>query len=174
MDSQKKSLKISLIEITKFLNENSINYALIGGIAYSIFCEPRATYDIDFIVDIENFNDFLKILKKNDKFINIHKEPMKFKNALIERVIYENNIIVDFLIADDEFKRNVLSRKIGIKIDNQVIFIVKIEDLIILKLLSKREQDYLDTKNLLKIQDLDFDYIRFWLEKLKIDFHKLL
>lgn len=70
MDSQKKSLKISLIEITKFLNENSINYALIGGIAYSIFCEPRATYDIDFIVDIENFNDFLKILKKNDKFIN--------------------------------------------------------------------------------------------------------
>lgn len=169
MENQKKSIRDSLLKIVRFLNENNIENALIGGIAFSIFYEPRATFDIDFIVNVEDINYFINILKQNKNFIFIHNEQMKFQNATIERVIYENDIVIDFLIADDEFKKSIFLRKKEIKIDNEKIYIVSIEDLILLKFLSNREQDYLDIKNLLTLNGLDIDYIKYWLKILKID-----
>lgn len=170
MENKKNSLKKTLLEIINFLNQNFIDYALIGDIAYSVLYEPRATLDIDFIIDVKDISEFIKTLKNNEKFLIVHNELMKFQNAKIERTIYENKIIVDFLIADNEFKKNVLSRKKSIKVDNEIIYIVTIEDLILLKLLSKREQDYLDIKNLLKIDQIDLNYIKYWINKLNVNF----
>ncbi len=169
MESKKKSIKESLLEITEFLNKNNFNYALIGGIAYSVIYEPRATFDIDFIIDVKDIFNFIKVLKENKKFINVHKDPMKFENAIIERAIYENYTVIDFLIADDDFKKNILNRKREIKISDKKIYITTIEDLILLKLLSKREQDLLDVKNLLNLNNLNIEYIKDWIKKLNIE-----
>ncbi|MGB9749972.1 MAG: DUF6036 family nucleotidyltransferase [Caldisericia bacterium] len=100
---------------------------------------------------------------------------MKFENVSFGRVTYEDYIVIDFLIANDEFKKNILKRKKEIKVNEENIYIVTIEDLILLKLLSNREQDILDVKNLLNIDNIDIEYIKEWVKKLNLkinlDFH---
>lgn len=49
----------SLKEVCLFFDEIGIEYMLVGGLAVSIWSEPRATVDIDFLVSIrlDNFDD---------------------------------------------------------------------------------------------------------------------
>lgn len=54
------------------------------------------------------------------------------------------DVSVDFLFADDDFKKEALRRKETVNIDDFSINISAPEDLIILKLLSGRDQDELD------------------------------
>ena len=168
MENRKNSLLEILLNTSDFLILKNYNFALIGGLAYSVIYEPRATYDLDFIIEIKNFDKFLKDLRGNSDFIFVHDKPMIFENAEIERVVHKDNIVIDFLIADDDYKRNVLKRKKELIVNQKRIFIVAVEDLIILKLLSRRDIDIVDVKNLLKLKDLDNDYIDYWIDKLKL------
>ena len=168
MENRKNSLLEILLNTSNFLILKNYNFALIGGLAYSVIYEPRATYDLDFIIEIKNFDKFLKDLRGNSDFIFVHDKPMIFENAEIERVVHKDNIVIDFLIADDDYKRNVLKRKKELIVNQKRIFIVAVEDLIILKLLSRRDIDIVDVKNLLKLKDLDNDYIDYWIDKLKL------
>ncbi|RLD13372.1 MAG: hypothetical protein DRI28_05990, partial [Caldiserica bacterium] len=63
---------------------------------------------------------------------------------------------------------NVLKRKKELIVNQKKVFIVTVEDLIILKLLSSRNIDVVDVKNLLKLKDLDNDYIDYWIDKLRL------
>jgi len=168
MENRKSSLLGILLSISDFLILKNYNFALIGGLAYSVIFEPRATYDLDFIIEVEDFDKFLKDLRGNSDFIFVHDKPMVFENAKIERVVHKDNIVVDFLIADDDYKRNVLKRKKELIVNQKKVFIVTVEDLIILKLLSSRNIDVVDVRNLLKLKDLDNDYIDYWIDKLKL------
>jgi len=168
MENRKNSLLEILLNTSDFLILKNYNFALIGGLAYSVIYEPRATYDLDFIIEIKNFDKFLKDLRGNSDFIFVHDKPMIFENVEIERVVHKDNIVIDFLIADDDYKRNVLKRKEELIVNQKRIFIVAVEDLIILKLLSRRDIDIVDVKNLLKLKDLDNDYIDYWIDKLKL------
>ncbi len=127
MENRKNSLLEILLNVSDFLILKNYNFALIGGLAYSVIYEPRATYDLDFIIEIKNFDKFLKDLRGNSDFIFVHDKP-----------------------------------------NQKRIFIVAVEDLIILKLLSRRDIDIVDVKNLLKLKDLDNDYIDYWIDKLKL------
>ena len=127
MENRKNSLLEILLNTSDFLILKNYNFALIGGLAYSVIYEPRATYDLDFIIEIKNFDKFLKDLRGNSDFIFVHDKP-----------------------------------------NQKRIFIVAVEDLIILKLLSRRDIDIVDVKNLLKLKDLDNDYIDYWIDKLKL------
>jgi predicted nucleotidyltransferase len=84
------------------------------------------------------------------------------------------NISVDFLFADDDFKNEALERKETVQITGLSVNISTPEDLIILKLLSSREQDRLDAEKILEIQKehLDWAYLQKWSERLGIKFKR--
>lgn len=169
-------LILSLMEICVLMDSAGIEYMLVGGLAAGIWAEPRATVDIDLLVGIkkEDIDRMVKILEENKGFILVHKYPMQFKRITILRAIfkgYNTEIMVDFLLADDEFKREAIKRKEPVFISSFKINIVTPEDLILLKLLSNREQDIIDVKKILDNQkeNLDFTYIKRWTGHLEIE-----
>ena len=60
-------LKIQLKALLDLLRETKTKYVIIGGLAVSLYGEPRATFDIDVNVLLakENLDNFLKVSKKN-------------------------------------------------------------------------------------------------------------
>ena len=55
-----------LKQIGKFMAEAKVDYAIIGGLAVSIYSEPRLTLDIDvnILLDTARLEEFLKTAKK--------------------------------------------------------------------------------------------------------------
>ena len=168
----------SLKELCSFLEDQGIEYMLIGGLAVGIWGEPRATVDIDFLVAIgsDDFDTLKHKLIKSSRFVFMHDKPMVFGKITFLRATLKSNtdISVDFLFADDEFKNGALQRKQTVKVKDFSVNISSPEDLILLKLLSGREQDMLDAEKIIKIQkeNIDTGYIEEWLQRLGIEFRK--
>ncbi len=164
----------SLKELCLFLDEAGIEYTLVGGLAVGIWAAPRATVDIDFLVSIkqEDFHVLAKRLHESGRFIFIHDKPMTFKKVSLLRATLKSNsdISVDFLFADDDFKRQALKRSSAVTVSGFSVKIPTPEDLILLKLQSGRPQDKLDAEKILDMQKdhLNREYIRMWSEKLNI------
>lgn len=151
---------------------------LVGGLAVGIWGEPRATVDIDFLVSIKtDDSDLLRQkVKESKRFIFIHDRPLIFGKISFLRATLKSNtdISVDFLFADDDFKNEALKRKETLQISDFSVNVSAPEDLIILKLLSGREQDNLDAKNIFEIQKkrLDRKYMQKWSKRLDIEVNK--
>src|SRR3972149_10718516 len=99
-------------------------------------------------------------------------KPITFEKVSLLRATLRSNldIYVDFLFADDEFKRDALSRRQSVNIADFTVNVPTPEDLILLKLISGREQDRLDAKKVFEIQKkhLDMEYIKRWSKKLQV------
>ncbi len=162
-----------LRELSKFLKEARVDYAVLGGIAVSVYSEPRMTQDIDLniILDIKDLAEFLK--KSRDYgFLplptDIHKFvketgviPMKFsKSGVIGRF--------DFIIAQNLIEFAGIKRAGFKKIYNVNVKIVTAEDLLLHKLLSERPRDHEDARGILLRQGkkLNLEYVSAWLKKI--------
>lgn len=163
-----------LKELCSFLDNAGIEYMLVGGLAVGIWGEPRATVDIDFLVSFK-VNDFAVLSNKindSDKFIFTHAKPMTFAKISLLRATLKSNIdvFVDFMFADDAFQKEALRRRQTINIADLTVNIPTPEDLILLKLISGREQDILDAKKVFRLQrdHLDMQYMQSWAEKLHV------
>ena len=163
-----------LKELCLFLDNAGIEYMLVGGLAVGIWGEPRATVDIDFLVSFSK-NDFAVLSKKlsdSNAFISIHGKPITFERISLLRATLKSNpdLNVDFLFADDEFKKDALSRRQTINIADFTVNIPTPEDLILLKLIGNREQDLLDAKKIFEMQKehLDMEYLQKWSKRLQV------
>jgi len=169
----------SLKELCLFLDESAIEYMLVGGLAVGIWAEPRATVDIDFLVSISpsDFDNLGQKLAESNRFVFIHDKPMVFGKVSFLRATLKSNIdvSVDFIFADDTFKSEAIKRKEAIQLNDFSVNISTPEDMIILKMLSGREQDRLDARKILEIQkeNLDMDYLQIWSEKLGFGINSL-
>ena len=76
------NLLVELANIIRAFNESEIDYALCGGLALAVYAKPRATLDIDIMVQ----PDFLDEIKKKVEALGfvIHAIPMKFKEGAIQ------------------------------------------------------------------------------------------
>ncbi len=168
----------SLKELCSFLEDQGIEYMLIGGLAVSIWGEPRATADIDFLValGLDDFDILKHKLIESSRFVFMHDKPMVFGKITFLRATMKSNtdISVVFLFADDEFKHRALQRKETVKVKDFSVNISTPEDLIILKLLSGRDQDRLDAEKIIKIQkeNIAMEYMKEWLQRLGLEFRK--
>lgn len=162
----------SLREVCSFLDSAGIGYVLVGGLAVSIWAEPRATVDIDFLVSLDrkDFSVLVRRLHESGQFVFIHDKPMIFKRISFLRATLKNNtdVSVDFLFSDDDFKAEALKRRVSVSAFDFSVPIPTPEDLILLKRLSGRPQDIVDAQKILATRknELDMDYIRKWEKKL--------
>jgi len=170
-----KNLKNIIKKILKISEENNLNLMLMGGIAVSVWGNPRATYDIDVIIQCEkkDIDKLLKIFENN--CFEIEKErPLKsIKNLYFVTLFYpkkRKKFIIDIFLTEGEYFKEAISRKIFIKVFDIKIPVISPEDLIIYKLISRRERDLEDIRDILVIQKnkLDINYIRKWAEKLGV------
>jgi len=169
-----------LLTVAKNLNKYHIPYLLTGSFAVSYYGIPRATHDIDFVIEIDKenldrLNVCLKRLNKDYLFDELDLKNPQESSFQFNIFHPETGIKVDFwMVKKDEFEESKFKRKKEIVIGSQKISLISPEDLILNKLLWNKkiisERHAKDCEGILKIQEskLDYDYLKHWAEKLKV------
>lgn len=169
-----------LIKIAELLEEYEISYLLTGSFAVSYYGFPRATHDIDFVIEIHQAekNKMIELLRRLGKGFDYDETAAP--RAIEERsqfdvLHFDTGIKVDFWIRkEDEFERNKFKRSRAIKILDKSILTVAAEDLILTKLAwckqVRSERHLRDCVGIIRTQgkDLDWEYLAGWAKKLKV------
>jgi predicted nucleotidyltransferase len=156
------SLLTALKVIIEFLETNKIPYMVIGGIANSIYGEPRQTFDIDIKIKINEQISLVELLERLSKISeSIHQNPVNFANEMRVFPINIEGTKIDLIFADLNFEKEAIDNSVRYNYDSIEINVCRPEDLIIQKCVSEREKDWSDIKNIIKINinNLNKDYI---------------
>jgi hypothetical protein len=134
------------------LNEAKINYALCGGLALALYGIPRATVDIDILIEKE-YRDQVQALTRELGYI-IEAEPMTFAEGAIEihRVSKKDVetgywLSLDFLLVTPAIEKVWDGRKKA-EWEEGKLWVVSREGLIHLKSLRGSGQDLDDIQKL--------------------------
>lgn len=160
-----------LIFITQLFSNYQIEYMLTGSFAVSYYGLPRATHDIDFIIEVTE--DAAQKLERamttlGNEFIadipNI-QEAMRAR-SLFTIFHLETGIKVDFwMVRTDDFQLK-MKRGQNVPFETSVIHVISAEDLILNKLVWCKEvmseRHMRDCVGIWNVQGekLDFDYLQ--------------
>lgn len=170
-----------LDDITRLLTKNKIPYLLTGSYAVSYYGIPRATHDIDLIIEVsrENYSQLKKAIDGLDKAYLIDNNQIKKaieKSSQFDILHLDSGIKIDFwLVGRNDFDRSKLIRGKNITLYGQKIHLVSPEDLILTKLLwckqVRSEKHIRDCVGIWKVQGkkLDKKYLELWAKRLAIE-----
>ena len=169
-----------LKKISSFLETHKIPYMLTGALTVVYYGRPRASHDIDFVVEI-NQSDIKRVA---NAFKKLSTEYLVQEDNISEGVIKKNmfNVIylptftkLDFwLLTDEPFDKERFKRRQKIKLLGKNMVISTPEDTIIQKLRwykeAEIEKHIVDAAFTYKIQKkrLDMKYLNRWLKQLKL------
>ncbi len=128
-----------LLQFARLFSEDSIRYLLTGSFAVSYYGIPRATHDIDFVIEIENKGtitiiDVLKKLGKDYLFAS-DIGSADIQNSTQFNLFHKPTAVkIDFWIVDSNEFLEKYDRRQTVNIENSKITVVSPEDLIIKKL----------------------------------------
>jgi len=148
-----------LKQLVARLHDEGIEYALCGGLAMAVYALPRATLDIDIMIDassLERTRDAVRRLG-----FRLNALPMQFHDgkihirrvSKIERATGET-LSVDLLIVTPEIQHAWDSRT-NVEWEGGVLSVVSPQGLILLKSFRKSGQDQDDIQYLRSILDED-------------------
>lgn len=172
-----KSLDDVTREIVELFEDQSIPYALMGGLAVRIHAIPRPTYDVDFTISIarSELPKFYSAAKRLGYSIPAAQESgwvdlVQGLPVVKLQVFVGGQVIdVDVFLAETDFQRELLARKRRYQADGFEAWFVGPEDLVLLKLLAGRPKDLVDVADVLFIQgQLDVSYMQRWAQRLGI------
>lgn len=159
----------ALVSLARRLDEHHIPYMIIGGLANAVWGEPRATLDIDVTIsaDTSEANRIASMLEED--FRPLISDPEAFADET--RVLpleSRAGIRIDLIFGLLPFERNAIERARPVPVADEVIRFCTPEDLILLKIISKRDQDLMDVQGILRRQfsDLDLEYLEPRIEEL--------
>jgi len=133
---------LAAYDASKALSELGIPHAVVGGIAVGAHGAPRATDDVDFLVNQEDaFNGAL---------------ILSFKPGV---PIAVRGIVVDYLTPEGNEHVELLRRALVEALESEGIPVVPLEALIVLKLQAARRRDLDDVARLCETADVE-DHIR--------------
>lgn len=166
-----------LKDITSFLEKNKIPYMITGAWSVIFYGRPRASHDIDFVVEIDkkDLNKTIGSFKTLPHEFLVQTEQIR--DAVLEKSMF--NILhlpsvlkLDFwILGDDLFNKTRFLRRKKEKILNQYMYVATAEDTILKKLLwykeSKIEKHLIDAAFVYQIQRkrLDEMYLEKWAKK---------
>lgn len=159
--------------LVRFFSSQKIKYVVLGGVAVSVYGEPRLTGDIDVNILLGQ-NRIPELLKK------FKKHGLSPVLARSKKIARETGVIplrftrggfpgrADIIIAQNVLEFNAIKRSRLRKINGMQVKLISPEDLIIHKIASQRSRDFEDLKGILIRQKgkLDKKYIRYWLKKI--------
>jgi hypothetical protein len=138
-------------------DEHKIEYALCGGLAMAIFDRPRATVDIDLLIEAESLVQVIDLAKALG--YSVRGPDMSFANEAVEirrvsKIDHETGFVLslDLLLVTPQIQE-IWDSRVQANWEGGKLFVVSLEGLIVLKRLSGRPQDIADIDALTK--DLD-------------------
>lgn len=132
------------------LDETGVEYALAGGLAVAVWGAPRATKDIDLLVQTESLPAAMAAARKCG--FTLEALPFEFKDGTqLQRVNKVDSagdlLTVDFMLVDKNLAP-AWSGRMRLPFADGAIVVVGREALIAMKALAGRPQDIADIQNL--------------------------
>jgi hypothetical protein len=141
------------------LDQRGIDYALCGGLAIAIYAKPRATLDIDIMID----PDFLSKTQKvaQELGFTLSSVPMEFKDGTVKihrltKIDKDSreHLVLDLLIVTPETKK-AWDERLVVQWEGGPLKVVSPKGLILLKSLRGSGQDQDDIEYLRSIENED-------------------
>jgi len=161
--------------VAKRLNDAGIDYMLSGSTALAFYGKPRMTRDIDIVIMIplREVDRFVKLFEQ-DFYIDRDMAADAIRNQSMFNIIHLETVIkIDFIIRkNQEYRILEFNNRKKMKLEDQDISVVSLEDLIISKLYwAKDSFSEMQIKDIVNLIDLDFnmDYVREWCARLGLD-----
>lgn len=155
----------------RFLNASRINYVIVGGLAAGYQGEPRATQDADLVTflssaDLDRLIAFAK--RRRVKVSAAAVREAAASDAFFRFKV--GGVQVDFMLGHSSFEFEVLSRRRPVMLFGTKVPLASPEDLILMKLVSGRPQDWQDAKAILLRHGraLDARYMEMWARTLRV------
>jgi hypothetical protein len=149
-------------DITAALDSLQIPYAVIGGIANAIWGEPRATIDIDVTVSAED-EELPKVVSMIGRnFRAAVSDPVAFvRQTRVLPLDTADGVRIDVIFALVPFELEAIQRATDVAIAGRTVRVVTAEDLILMKIISKRPRDIADAEAIVRRRagDLDRGYL---------------
>jgi hypothetical protein len=132
-----------LTAVAEALDRAAIPYALVGGLAYSLYVEARATEDIDLLVypdDWDKIPELLKPLGFRDRGGDINLKSVRIRRLV--KIQDRDALVVDFLLADGALRDGV-DRAVTLDLGKATVRVAPPETIIALKKnrLSAKDKD---------------------------------
>lgn len=174
------SQKRILVEVSSFLNTQKIPYMITGAWSSIYYGRPRASHDIDFVVELSagNLNKTVEAFSKLDEDFAVQLETIK--SAIDHKTLFQalhlpTMLKMDFWILTEEaFDKSRFKRRKKVKVFNRLIDMASPEDTIIQKFRwfkeGRIEKHLVDAAFVYQIQNknLDKKYLQKWIEELKL------
>ena len=158
-----QNLTACLAELAESLNRRGIQYALIGALAAAYHSRPRFTQDIDLLLNVPQLALPPLLDELRDKgFVLDVEATIRAWNQDQMAVFTFRGVRVDWLKPVLPVFQHVLDRAQEQALYGTSIRMAAPEGLIMLKLLSFRQQDQVDIQNLLAANrgELDLEFVR--------------
>lgn len=141
--------------VAQALDEDRVDYAIVGALAVGIWGAPRATQDIDLLVLPTAVEQAKQAARKCG--FTLEALPIKFNNSGIDphrvsKIVNGRPLMLDFLLVNDSLRAIWQSRQRR-DTDIGAITVVSRESLIAMKLASGRPQDLVDIAKLAEAEN---------------------
>ena len=157
------SLEKTLLQVAAFMKKQKIPYMVIGGVANLFWGNPRTTQDIDVTILVPQTALGEVIVKIASKFSVLVKDPKVFVEQTRVLPIKSNDgVRVDIIFALLPYEEQAIKRAKNVKINAVSVKICCAEDLILYKIISERQRDLDDVKQIIAMQgrSLNFKYLK--------------
>ena len=164
-------LKRRLIQIVDALCDLRVPYMVIGGFALPAWGRPRATLDLDFMIQTAEVPESL-VTKLGALGFQFDKEWDRY-NPMI-RAFHKRFRLgrtpVDVSLSRDEHDAAAFSRRKKKRFDGRYLWFPSAEDLLLQKLKVGRPQDFIDAAGIVERMRgrLDQRYLAKWAKELGI------
>jgi hypothetical protein len=156
---QKMDLLEELKKLSLKLDETGIDYALCGGLAIAIYAKPRATLDIDIMIDPA----FLLKTRNaaHELGFTLNSAPMEFHDGAVKihRLVKIDedsgeHLVLDLLIVTPETKK-AWDDRLTVEWEGGPLKVVSPQGLILLKSFRRSGQDQDDIEYLRSLENED-------------------
>jgi Uncharacterised nucleotidyltransferase len=136
-----------LNSIIELLDENGLEYAVCGGLALAIHGFPRATFDIDLLIQAESLEKSYELVARIG--YDIRGLDMSFKERAVEirrvsKIDADGEVLsLDFLLVTPKVE-DVWETREEYEWQGKDLWLVSREGLIKMKTLAGRDKDLID------------------------------
>jgi hypothetical protein len=141
------SLESALLEVTAALEHIGVRYMLIGGLAVSLWGEPRSTLDVDVTIWAEPEELERTITEICSHLRPIPQNPSAFvRQTRVLPALSSGQVRIDIVFAALPEEERIIGRAQPKTVAGRTVMVVSVEDLIFMKLASERPRDIEDAR----------------------------
>ena len=145
--------------IVNWLDRQKVPYMIFGGIANSIYGNPRQTFDIDIKISVpseKEKTDFVERLRAIAE--PLPEQPMQFIAETNVLPVTIDTVRIDLVFAQLPFEQQAIERSRRKQFFSITMNVCTVEDFILQKAVSSRRKDWDDIETVIGTQKENIDW----------------